>query len=224
MKLKTIASLFKKHKHLTIYTAGDGVQWVSNGSALYSMRGLPHMTPEAILRIFDIPTDKHKEWRCEEMDMPLDCRDHIPAEWEIEPLRLTVEWDGKSYRFFKDERRIYTINEEYIAPLHDEPSYLTYHKRETTGGGFLLACKAGLELRAIIIPTLLNDTGLYIDNIKTIVWAYANMEYEKIKFRSLYASVRPDEDNDDVPSEDNEPEGSDQLNLDTLADEGSGQQ
>ena len=36
MKLKTIATLFKRNKRLVIYTAPNGEQWVCNGVAMYS--------------------------------------------------------------------------------------------------------------------------------------------------------------------------------------------
>ncbi len=58
MKFKMIAAVFKRNKFLRILTMPNGIQWITNGSALYSMSGMPRMTPEMVLKIFDIPEDK----------------------------------------------------------------------------------------------------------------------------------------------------------------------
>ena len=180
MKRKTIAALFKRNKWLTIYTAPNGEQWISNGAAMYSMRGMPHMTPEVILRIFDIPPDKHQSWLCHEKEMPIsiDCRDNVSVESEIEPLKINIEWLGKKYWFFPDEWRLHSFDEDYIKPLLDEPDYLTYHKRHTTGGGFVLACKVGFELRAILLPSMLNNDKGYMGEMKRIIGLYSATENE----------------------------------------------
>lgn len=182
MKLKTIAALFKRNKRLTIYTTIEGEQWLSNGVAMYSMRGMPKMTPEVILRIFDIPPDKHNDWICNESEMltVIDYSDSMDGEAVIEPLKINIEWYGDNYWAFPDGRRIYTFNEDYIKPLLDEPDYLTYHKRETVGGGFVLACKIGFELKAIIAPAMLHDNEKYMEEIKNISALYIAMEREKI--------------------------------------------
>lgn len=183
MKLKTIAALFKRNKQLTIYRTPGGGQWIGNGVAMYNMRGMPHMTPETILRIFDIPPDKHKDWICNESEMPtaIDYADGVGgAESDIESLKINIEWRGDNFWLFPDGRRVYSFNEDYIKPLLDEPDYLTYHKRETTGGGFVLACKVGFELMAIVAPAMLHDNEKYAEEIKHIASLYAAMERERI--------------------------------------------
>jgi len=184
MKLKTIATLFKRNKRLVIYTAPNGEQWVCNGVAMYSMRGMPRMTPEIILRIFDVPPDKHGGWICNESELPpaIDCRDNIGADDEtaIEPLKINIEYFGNNYWLFPDGRRLYSFNEDYIKPLLDEPDYLTYHKRETMGGGFMLACKVGFELKAIIAPMVLHNDKKYMEEISLIATLYGVMAREKI--------------------------------------------
>ncbi len=151
-------------------------------SHLYSMRGMPHMTPEVILRIFDVPPDKHNDWICNESEMPtvIDYDDCARVETDIEPLKINVEWCGDNYCLFPDVRRIYSFNEEYIKPLLDEPDYLTYHKRETASGGFVLACKIGFELKAIIAPAILHEDKSFTNEIKLIAGLYAAMEHERI--------------------------------------------
>ena len=182
MKLKTIASLFNRNKRLTIYTAADGEQWIGNGIAMYSLRGMPHMTPPIVLRIFDVPPDKHEKWLCAESDMPtaIDFSDDAPGDTRIGPLRISIEWFEEKYILFPDGRRIYSFNADYIKPLLDDPDYLAYHKRETQGGGFVLACKVGLELEAIIAPNLLHENENFTEQIKSIAAAYSSIKREQI--------------------------------------------
>ena len=119
MKLKTIASLFNRNKRLEILTAENGEQWISNGHAAYSLRGMPHMTPEIVLRIFDVPPDKHSKWLCGESALPtaINFEDGATEETAIEPMRMNIEWYGENFWLFPDGRRIYSFNECYIKPL-----------------------------------------------------------------------------------------------------------
>ena len=179
MKLKAIASLFNRNKRLVIFNAPDGGgQWIGNGMAAYSLSGMPHMTPDIVLRIFDVPPDRYSKWLCEETELPtaIDFSNNDPEESDIEPLKVNIEWFGDNYWLFPDGRRIYSFNEDYIKPLLDEPDYLTYHKRQTAGGGFVLACKVGLELRAIIAPFLLEKQDDFTEEIQRIADLYAEME------------------------------------------------
>ena len=182
MKLKTIASIFNRNKYLTIFTTSEGEQWVCNGVAMYSLRGMPRMNPEIVLRVFDVPPDKQEKWICKESEMPtvIDYSDNATRETDIEPLKINLEWNEKTYWLFPDGRRIYSFNADYIKPLLDEPDYLTYHKRETENGGFVLACKVGFELKAIICPAVLHDNEDFAAEIKRIAGAYATMEREKV--------------------------------------------
>lgn len=182
MKLKTIASIFNSNKHLIIFTTPEGEQWICNGIAMYSLHGMPHLTPEIALRIFDVPPDKHDKWICKESEMPLfiDFEDNTSEEVDIEPLKINLKWHGNTHWLFQDGQRIYSINSDYIKPLLDEPDYLTYHKRETDNGGFVLACKVGLELKAIICPVLLHDNEDFVTEIINIAGAYTAMQQEKI--------------------------------------------
>jgi len=176
MKLKTIASLFNRNKRLTIYTAADGEQWIGNGIAMYSLRGMPHMTPPIVLRIFDVPPDKYEKWVCAESDMPtaIDFSDDTLGDTHIRPLKIGIEWSGDNYLLFPDERRIYSFNIDYLKPLIGDP-YLMYHKRETKDGGFVLACKVGLELEAIVAPFIFHENDGFVAEIAIISGAYGLM-------------------------------------------------
>ncbi|GHU42251.1 hypothetical protein FACS1894111_05880 [Clostridia bacterium] len=181
MKLKTIASIFNRNKQLTIYTTESGEQWLSNGMAMYSLRGMPYMESETILRIFDVPPDKRSKWFCNESKMTstVEYEDNTENETGMEPLNVKIEWLDDKYWFFQDGKKIYGFKEEYIKPLLDEPDYLTYHKRELDCGVFVLACKIGFEIKAIIFPCALHKEKKHTEEIEQIARLYKSMQLEQ---------------------------------------------
>lgn len=60
MRLKSIASLCKARKAVTI-CSGGGCQYVGNGWACYLVPGKLELNKENVLTIFDIPEDKHQQ-------------------------------------------------------------------------------------------------------------------------------------------------------------------
>jgi hypothetical protein len=59
MKLKAIAKVFKSYKTLALYTNPDGgKQWVGGEFARYKLIGLPQLTADQLLTLFDIPEAK----------------------------------------------------------------------------------------------------------------------------------------------------------------------
>jgi hypothetical protein len=182
MKLKKIASLLSRNKCLIIFTSDEGEQWLSDGAAMYSISGMPHMTPDIVLRIFDVPPDKQAKWHTRESEMPtaIDFADTIDDEQIIEPLSISVEYRGESFLLFPDGRNIYSFNREYLKPLLDNPDYLSFYKRKTENGGFVLALKVGLELKAVIMPKTLHETEEYTKTIKQIADLYKSMSRDRV--------------------------------------------
>lgn len=140
MKIKAIAAVFKRNKSLTVYDDENGEQWISNGAAMYSMRGMPPLTPETVLKIFDVPADKHSDWICQECELPkiMSLSGFVKWETEIEPEKINIEYFGDKYWLFPDGDKIYALNEEYLKPLLDEREYLVYGKRTNETGGLWL--------------------------------------------------------------------------------------
>lgn len=153
MKLKAIATLFKQNKRLIIQTDEYGNQWVCNGYAMYLIQGIPKITPEIMLRIFDIPTDDCSKWHCQETDMPetIDFSDSTPEETEIQPFDISIEWRRDRFILFKSGLLIYAIKYNYLKPLMGK-EYLKFYQRTDIDGNFILAVKIGFDLKAIIMP------------------------------------------------------------------------
>jgi len=180
MKLKTLASLFKQSKHLTVHKADDGGQWISCGGAMYLINGIPNLTPDIVLRIFDIPPDKRGDWNLREDKMPelINFEDSVADEYEVTHLETKIHWHGKTYLLFHDGGQINSVNIDLVKPLFDDPEYLSYHRRDNGKGGFVLACKSGLQLVAVILPTLIHADPAHADEIFQIADCYRHMSEE----------------------------------------------
>lgn len=163
MKLKTIAAVFKRNKNLKILTMPNGTQWITNGVAMYSMSGMPELTPATVLKIFDIPNDKQGEWNCEVKPMPENmCKvctnDFYTTESLLEPKKSTIEYGGITYSLLRNNDDIIAIDEKYLKPLYDDMEYMQFYKQEFPDKcGFAIVCQNALELEAVIMPIVLAE-------------------------------------------------------------------
>lgn len=158
MKIKAIASAFKPKKTVVIKDVADnGVQWITNGAAFYSMDGMPKFTPTSLLKIFDIPEEKQEEWTSEQTSVSRYIIDDS-KDYELEEMKMQIKWLGETYIFLKDEHSIFAINEQYLKPLYDEWDYLRYVAHPLSSGQTtVIMCYVKLELKAVILPVTLGD-------------------------------------------------------------------
>lgn len=212
MKLKAIAAIFKRNKRLNILTMPNGEQWITNGIAMYSMSGMPELTPAMVLKIFDIPEDKQGEWECKVEPMPesmseICTNDFYTTESLLEPKKSTIEYGGVSYSLLSNNDDIVAIDEKYLKPLYDDMEYMQFYKREFPNKcRFAIVCQNALELEAVIMPIMLSEEmakefleiGMYYnsDKYKAIL---QNMS------KTLYHSLIPvDPETGEILNEDSE--------------------
>ena len=179
MKIKAVASVFAKNKRLRLINDADGGQWVTNEVAIYKLQGLPKMTPENILRMFDVPVDKHHTWICHETDaddntIPLSCDYRGDVETTQYPLK--VEWlEGKIFWNFVDGLGVLAIKEEYLKPLFGKIDEVTFWKRTNPNGWANLLVRDGLEVIAVIAPFKLHEDEDFVTTIAQVAYAYNHM-------------------------------------------------
>lgn len=197
MKIKTIATIFKRGKFLRIYTMPNGEQWIGNGAAFYKMSGMPQLTPAVVLKIFDIPENKQAEWNCESGDMPerlhgLFNDDFYKTEQLLESMKVSIDWRGVTLIFVKNQNDIFAIDEKFVKPLYDDVDYLQFVKR-TFGNGkeAAIACYNALELQAIIMPCRISDD--LTDELKIITAYFSSYRYEQfVKGLSPKPNIDPE--------------------------------
>ncbi len=211
MKLKTIATIFKRNKSLKILTMPNGAQWITNGVALYSMSGMPELTPAMVLKIFDIPDDKQGEWNCEVKPMPESmcevCTNNFyTTESLLEPKKSTIEYGGVTYSLLRNNGDIIAIDEKYLKPLYDDMEYMQFYKQKFPNKcGFAIVCQNALELEAIIMPIMLAEE--MAKELLEIGMYYNSAQYKAIREnmgKTPSQSIPVDPETGEVLNEDSE--------------------
>lgn len=161
MKLKAIATIFKRNKFLRIWNAPNGSQWITNGVAAYSMEGMPELSPAMLLKIFDIPEDKQADWNCEVEPMPAElyeiCSDYRRPRTSLDTKNVTIQYNGVVNMLLSGSGEIVSIDEKYIKPLYDDMDYLRLYKCNLQNG-FAVICHSGFETTALIMPLRVGET------------------------------------------------------------------
>lgn len=211
MKLKAIAAIFKRNKRLNILVMPNGTQWITNGVALYSMSGMPELTPAMVLKIFDIPDDKQGEWTCEVKPMPesmceICTNGFYTTESLLEPKKSTIEYGGVTYLLLRNSDDIIAIDEKYLKPIYDDMEYMQFYKREFPNKcGFAIVCQNALELEAVIMPILLAEE--MAKELLEIGMYYNSAQYKAIRenmCKTSFQSIPVDTETGEVMNEDSE--------------------
>lgn len=180
MKFNKVAAICKSRKRITIHTDPEsGAQWLGDGMAMYLLEGMPRLTPEECLRLFDIPESKHTDFYCTAEDLPtgIEFSDAIGAENEgVKDKSITIGWLGEVFRLFMYEKELYAINEMYLTPFAGDTAYILYHRRKMAGGGFLLGVNIGLGLQAVIAPYMVHRQEPYMAEMVEITEAMLYMQ------------------------------------------------
>ena len=154
MIIKKIIDICKAANTLYVYEDGKGVQWLSDGSAIYPLHGIPRFEDaDEICRTFDI-SEKKKDKMCFRWNgtMPsgLDFSDYSQKE-EI-CNRAPVDLRDGTIPFFGAEKMLF-MQAKYIGPIMDaEEGMLEVYERRNEAGKNYFAVKSGLMLKAIIMP------------------------------------------------------------------------
>ena len=154
MKIKKIESLCKNAKRLMIFNARD-VQWISDGRAVYPLYGLPRLTPDNVLTMFDVPEDKRgKIYVDEKTELPpyLDISDAYPGEKEIAQEKISFNYYGKTLLPFRGSQGVIFLDKKYLEPLTDAKHGFTLFERVFADGRSYVAVKDGMLLSGIILP------------------------------------------------------------------------
>ncbi len=154
MKISRIAGAFKPSKLLTVHTAVDGEQWIGNGRAFYSLRGMPPLSPAVVLTFFDIPPSKQDKWTLGEEGLPsyVNFSDNARGDRALDECTLSVNWNGNTFILMTCDNSIYAVDVNYLKPLFDDPDYLYFFARRAESGDVVIVAKVALEVKAVIIP------------------------------------------------------------------------
>jgi hypothetical protein len=152
-------------------------QWLGDGSGMYLLEGMPVLSPEDLLRIFDVPEGKQEKWDYREIPIPLPRILDISESYkqDLEPLKTSVVYKGYECKLFKCDKEIHAVNANYLKVFSDSPEYVRFHKIKTESGAFVLGVNIGLGIQAVIFPIVLHRCDDLIGEMKEITDALVYM-------------------------------------------------
>lgn len=167
MKFKVIGNICKKKKtaiifdRVTVNSAGMEVcqQYISDGSAIYPVIGLPYINEETLLTMWDIPEKQRDGWTVRTLPAPdcIDFRDTIAADSQVRETDFVLYQNQSKLRAIATSRGIVFIDLGYLAPLVDSFDVMQMYERINDAGQLYIVVTAGLWLQAIIFPYKLID-------------------------------------------------------------------
>lgn len=98
MKFSKIAAVMKKSKTAILFTDADGMQWLSNGAAIYKLENMPLLDEDTVLTVMGVADNEKKKWHtATKEDEKGILLDHVDDEEEItaEDAGITIIHNGK---------------------------------------------------------------------------------------------------------------------------------
>ena len=164
MKLKAIAKLIKDKKFIYTVKESEDSFWLGNGTAIYLVEKLPLMTNEQLLVMFEVPEKEYPKYHFsnnEKFTNQIDRKDCISAESIAAPLEIRLSYCGYALVLLKTEAGLVCIEEKYLKPLADlEQGYELYLRYSDRNKPYIVA-KAGMFLKAVILPCEVVDKFFY---------------------------------------------------------------
>ncbi len=170
MKIKKIIDICKKHGILYILN-GNGVQWISDGAALYPLYNVPEFDEETLCRTFDI-TEKQQQKITFRQEIRLPSQfcfeDFAPGEVMCEQSPVIISGGTHGIVACKTSQGIMFLDRKYLAPLEDTAEgMLEIFERMTADGQIYFAAKSGFMLLALILPyDAINE--IFVKQLKTL--------------------------------------------------------
>ena len=172
MIFKNLTALCRAHKRIWLYDDPAGVQWVSEGGAIYPLHGLPRMTGESLPYVFDVPDKDLGKYSIKQEDrLPgYFCYQDVGAERKLQPEPIILRRYDTILCPVQTSRGLMFYNPDYLKPLRDLRDMLEIYERSTPEGQVYFAVKSGFLLQALILPMKV-DNVLLLQDLQPITHA-----------------------------------------------------
>lgn len=153
MKVRKVIDLCKKEKTIQLYDT-EGLQWVSNGFALYPMWGIPPMSEVCFKNCYDFTNEQWEKILCvcqNGFPAGYDSSDMADGERPVSRVPLGIRYGGVNLAPFIVSDGIAWMDTVYLSPFGRDEKLEVYERR-TDAGGLYFAVKIGFEVVAIILP------------------------------------------------------------------------
>ena len=122
-------------------------------------------------------------------------KDVVAEEYQVETLEVNISCMEKSLVPIKVHKGIVFIDQKLLSPLIDIRP-LTLYERKTSCGNVYIAAKAGMMLKAVIIPTDVISKNI-VDDLN-IIAHYCDLMLEQKKIKENLGQMQIDEDTGEI--------------------------
>ena len=173
MIFKNLTALCRQHKRIYLFGNPEGLQWATEGGALYPLQGMPGMTGNELAQVFDVPEkdlDKYRIKQEETLPGGYCYLDEDEGELQLRPEPWILKRYDQLLVPVRTSRGLRFYNPEYLKPLKDMQNTLEIYERSTESGELYFAVKSGWMLQAIILP-IAPEYGKLLDELLTLCQA-----------------------------------------------------
>jgi hypothetical protein len=169
MKIKKIVDMCRRDGVVRIYEDDHGVQWLSNGYSCYPLYDVPELSEDEFFTVFDFSAKQRDETVFQRAALPdsLSFKDFDATERECEKLSPSIPYGSRLLIPYKTVRGIKFLDSEYLDPLIGESGESQVFERISKKGEAYFAIKAGMCLRAVVMPFNAVNRS-FVDNIEKI--------------------------------------------------------
>lgn len=158
MKIKKLASILNANKQAAIFEtwAGEEVrQYITDHRAIYPVYGLPRLSKENLLTIFDVAPEDHNKWKVTEIEHPAKIWvEDIPESGEDEAVKhfySPISVLGMELQPVLTKIGVVFFQRKYLDPVKDAEGGITFYVRYKADGDPYIVVKAGLFVQALIL-------------------------------------------------------------------------
>lgn len=160
MIFKNLTELCRQNKLIWLYGEPGGVQWVSEGHAMYPLHGMPCLTSDVLARVFDVPEkDRPKYSIRHDTELPeLFCYEDVAKnEIQLKDEPYIIQRYDTVLRPVRTSRGLMFYDPNLLKPLRDVQDTMEIYERKTPKGQIYFAVKSGFLLQAIVLPYMMDS-------------------------------------------------------------------
>ena len=169
MKIKKIVDMCRREGVVRIYDGKGGTQWISNGYAYYPLYDVPELSEDEFFTLFDFSAKQRDETVFQRTTLPksLSFKDFDTTDRRCKKLSPSIPYGSRILIPYKTGRGVKFLDSDFLAPLIGESGESEVFERLNDKGESYFAIKAGMCLRAIVMPFNAVNRS-FVENIEQI--------------------------------------------------------
>lgn len=153
MKLSKIGALCKTVKRFMIYRNHKGLQWISDGYAIFPLRDMPPLGADNVFTIFDVPEEKRGKMMFderEEMPPGINLSDTSEGEVALKYAPLAIRYRGAVLLPYFAGSHVIFVDEKYLSCFGDGVELFA---RKSSENKYYVVVKKGFFIEGAMLPS-----------------------------------------------------------------------